>query len=379
MNLVIHGKESIEQLKKYVDAFMSEVPDRNQDAIMDIKGPMFRSDLLQKYLLIEPRKDLRSLTITWEIPYEFANLDTKPASLVSHVLGHEGEHSLLAFLKEKNLVEGLGAGKSIYGARNVIFEISVSLTPSGLENKDFIIKTIFQAIESLRQRKYPKYLFDELNYISRISYEYQQRSASMATSYCENLRREGLDSFPFRSILISEFNPQHALDLLNFMTPEKCFITVISKDIRPKDDSQKNILKSRLKKEKWMGAKYAIMDMEQRFIDSLKNCSAHPEITYPDPNPFIPDDLQIVPAKEKNVEELPVKIIDGKDTDFSDQVYFAFDSEFLVPEVCIQYHIRTPFIRPGNPRSQALTDLFLKFVNDDLTKIAYDASYAGIG
>ena len=117
---------------------------------------------------IQPLKDFRELTISWEIPYKFNNDDSKPSILVSHALGHEGKGSLLSKLKTEGLAEGLSAGKSHAGWDNLMFEVSVSLTEKGAAEWRTVVGRIFEAIESFKGSKYPKHLYDEINLLNKV-------------------------------------------------------------------------------------------------------------------------------------------------------------------------------------------------------------------
>ena len=283
------------------------------------------------------------------------------------VIGHEGEHSLLALLKKEELAEALSAGKSHMGAKNVLFEISISLTEHGLANVDLVIQRIFEGLATFRSRVFPEYIFKEINLMSKISYEYQQRYPSLATTYCKLARREGLETFPNRSYLISRFDPRKVDGLLEILKPQNSFITIVSKD----NPLSKDLI---TKTEKWMRARYAVGPIEPTLLLQWDTAKSHPETSYPNPNPFIPDSLDLVPIPNDSDYLVP-KIL-SKDS--SGIAYISADKEFLLPKLCYSFNIKSPKIRPGNAKSTVLAELYLKFVNERLLKVSYDASEAGL-
>jgi len=63
---------------------------------------------------------------------------------LSHLIGHEGQGSLLSLLKEKNWVNHLEAGSHVPGRGFGTFKVAVDLTPEGLQNTDNIVTFLFQ-------------------------------------------------------------------------------------------------------------------------------------------------------------------------------------------------------------------------------------------
>jgi insulysin len=76
--------------------------------------------------------------------------DAKPGHYIAHLIGHEGPGSLLSELKSRGLCTVLSAydrrGAKGFG----FFNVSVDLTPEGIEKTDDIITLIFQYINLLK-------------------------------------------------------------------------------------------------------------------------------------------------------------------------------------------------------------------------------------
>jgi hypothetical protein len=59
-----------------------------------------------------PVRDSRTVELTWQIPFApHPTYTSKPASYLSHLLGHEGSGSVLSCLKQKGWANGLSAGQ----------------------------------------------------------------------------------------------------------------------------------------------------------------------------------------------------------------------------------------------------------------------------
>ena len=57
-----------------------------------------------------PVKDRHNLTITWQLPSQLFQWQTKPCDYIAHLLGHEAQGSLLSSLKKKAWVTTCVAG-----------------------------------------------------------------------------------------------------------------------------------------------------------------------------------------------------------------------------------------------------------------------------
>jgi len=84
MTLAVLGKESLEELADMVENICGPIPFKKTAEPLEIDGKVFPASLQGKKVWIEPLKDLKQLTLTWEIPYEYIDLDTKTARLLSH-------------------------------------------------------------------------------------------------------------------------------------------------------------------------------------------------------------------------------------------------------------------------------------------------------
>ena len=74
-----------------------------------------------------------------------------PLSYFSHLIGHEGENSLLSYLKAEDYAMDLSAGGSDFLDCMSDFEVNVTLTKKGLANTDKVVDAIFTYIQRLKE------------------------------------------------------------------------------------------------------------------------------------------------------------------------------------------------------------------------------------
>ena len=117
MRLIVISPLPLEQLTDLVVKDFKEVPNlkRPQE---NLSAPLFLPEP-PSYVYIEPIKNVRKLTLIWDLPPKFSHMkDSKPDSIICYVLGHEGKGSLLADLKEEKLAEAITCGSIQYGPNN---------------------------------------------------------------------------------------------------------------------------------------------------------------------------------------------------------------------------------------------------------------------
>ena len=119
-------------MKTLVLEFFSTVP-KNIDAHVDLPkllpfDPSSRGTLTH----VKAIKDIRRIEITFQTCDNSSHYRANPGKYISHLVGHEGEGSILALLKKKNWATELYAGFEYDGLGFQIMRISIELSREGL-------------------------------------------------------------------------------------------------------------------------------------------------------------------------------------------------------------------------------------------------------
>ena len=370
MHLVVISSLGLEELETLVIESFKEVPTSNRQALV-VDKPILSNQQIGKVTAIQPLKDMRSVSMVWELPSQFAHmLEARPDDLVSFVLGHEGEESLLAQLKREKLAEGLSSGGYPYGNNNFLFEIEVSLTRKGVKEVNQVIERTFQGIKRLQQGGIPDYLFKEMQAKAKVDYQYQSRSEPyyLAMSQARQLIREPLETFPEVTQIPQWHDPSGVNEVLGFLTPENCFVTTVAKEEFSEVSPDR--------KEKWMGVEYSTQQIPNMVIEKWAAADEHESIDIPAPNILMPENLPLLHTGETD-ESYPPKPTLISQTNKS-LIYYKQDNRYLVPEVFWTFKIMTPEVDPFSAESLILTDLYVKAITEALNPFSYNAALAGI-
>ncbi|MGA8163427.1 MAG: insulinase family protein [Waddliaceae bacterium] len=372
MRLVVYSPLPIEKLRQRVVADFNRVPTRNRKPL-EVEKKAFTEESQGHYVYIEPIRDSRRLTLVWELPSSFVNMrDTQPERIVSHVLGHEGEHSLLAQLKREQLAESLCCAGIKLGDHLFTFFLQIDLTNEGLRDVDQVINRTFQAIQNFREQGVPDYLFDEIKKMQTIQYQYQSKGNEflMLMQHAQHIHDEKeLATYPEVTNMIQRFDPQAVKEMLGALKPGRANVFIMAPSTLTGQVMDR--------KEQWIGVDYALTPIPQETMEEWEHPEPHSKISLPQPNIFIPNDLQII-SKPRNTRKKPMPTPNLLVDDSTARIYFAHDDLFNVPKISWILHIRTPEITLDNAMKVVIADLYVKSLNDALTKFSYPAQIAGL-
>ncbi|CAG8782773.1 45453_t:CDS:10 [Gigaspora margarita] len=278
---------------------------------------------------LKPVKDNHGLEITFPFPDQEPLYYTKPGRYLGHLIGHEGVGSILSLLKKKGWANRLSSYRSHQYVGFEVFKISIDLTEEGL---DFRF-----------QEKYsPAYYASELAV-------YMQRPYP----------RELILSGPH---LLREYKPELIAEGLDYLTWDKCIITLSSK-----------LLKGLDKKEKWFGVEYKMEPINEKLLKAIQNPNLHPDLNLQPPNIFIPSNFEVNKLTNITPRTRPDLI---KDTMLS-RLWYKKDDTFWIPKVGALFLIRSPLAH-STPLNAVKTRLYVDLVVDAFAEYAYDAEIAGI-
>ena len=370
MRLVIYSPLSIdESINQVVSKFRNIPTIAKEPYAMD--GVAFSPDGEGKYIYIQPVKDIRSLTIIWQLDAEIAKMeDTRPDALISHLLGHEGKNSLLEQLKREKLAIALASGATRLGDDFMILSIKIDLTEKGLKSIQQVITRVFQAIANLKERGLPKYVFDEVKKMAEINYQYQSKENefTMLMKHGLLIHDENFASYPEKTNIIKKYSKEDFLGLVNTLTPANARFFILA----PTDLTSAKADMT----ERWIGVKYSLKPIPKDIFKNWQRVLSNAEIDIPPPNEFIPDNLDLKQTKKTKDTVIPMpEVITDNDRAL---IYFSPDTKFNVPKVSWILQLKTPGISLQDPAQVAMGELFIKCLKDDLSNFAYSAQIGGL-
>ncbi|KAF1981764.1 a-pheromone processing metallopeptidase Ste23 [Aulographum hederae CBS 113979] len=370
MKLVVLGRERLDELESWVVELFSDVPNRDlpQDR-WDGLTP-FREEELMTQVFAKPVLDSRMLDLYFPYQDEEEMFESKPGRYISHLIGHEGPGSILAYIKKKGWANSLGSGPLTLCPGSAMLSVSIRLTEEGLKNYQEVVKVFFQYVSMLHESPPQEWIAKEMQVMSEVNFRYRQKLGAAKT--CSGLSGMMHKPYPRDQLLsapniIKKFDPVAIKEGLSYLRPENCRVTLVSQEYPGGWDM----------KEKWYGTEYKYDKMPQDFVsmlqDAFKNRHRPAELHLPHKNEFIPTRLEV---EKKEVAE-PMKTPWLIRHDESVRAWWKKDDRFWVPKGTLQVTLRS-LIASVTPRMAVMAHLYRELVQDSLDEYSYDAEIAGL-
>lgn len=362
MHLVMLSPLPIEEMRTLAVQNFSSVPQyvvSQKQIPQDVCSQKQRGHMI----FIKPVKDIKQLSLMWEVPSRFAeDISRKAPFLVSYALGQEGENSLTQVLKNEKIAESVSISCDRWSKQSLFFTVDIALTDYGLTQVDTAIMRVYQAIALLKQQGFPSYLFDEIQTMAKLNYQFQSRDDAFHSimHIASDLPYEDLGSFPEKLRIPSQYDPHFVQSFIETLKPENCVYFVMADPVKtgiPTDT-----------KEKWMNAEYAIKKVSKAHLSAWEAPALSPDLQLPPQNPYLPKELELVQS-ENEMADTPILLA----SDTGSCLYYAQDTRYKVPEIAFSFGFKSPLI-DHTVKSQVLTSLYLRAFTE---KLSSDLSLAG--
>ncbi|TDZ49920.1 putative zinc protease [Colletotrichum trifolii] len=355
MKLVVLGREPLDVLEDWVAEFFTGVPNKNLEPNRWDDEVPFRESELGMQVFAKPVMDSRELNLFFPFLDEEHMFETQPSRYVSHLIGHEGPGSIMAYVKEKGWANGLSAGAY-----------------PGLKHYKEIVKVFFQYVALLRESPPQEWIFVEQKGMADVDFKFKQKTpASRFTSKISSIMQKPLP----REWLLSGYSRLRKFDAklieegLACLRPDNFRMTIISQKFSG-DWNQK---------EKWYGTEYRHEKIPADFMEEIKKAASSPpsgrltELHLPHRNNFIPTKLE-VEKKEVKEPALSPRVVRS---DSLARTWFKKDDTFWVPKANLVISCRNPNIY-ATAENAVKARLFTDLVRDALEAYSYDAELAGL-
>ena len=356
MKLAILSNRPLKEQAALVEKYFNDIP--NHKVVLPVIDSNFRKKLDGKYRLLKIKtiKDVRSLTIYFPTIRLHDHLESKPATIIGSLIGHEGKGSLLSLLKEEGLVLGLSAGGGQSHHDLSSFGINLSLTKKGVANYERVLELVFAYIKMLRQHGTEEYTYLENQVMAETDYKWKDPDEGMGfvagrAGLMHDYPLEEVETLPY---LFTKYDPQVYLKLLETLTPENSLVVLQTNSVEVNQS------------EPIYEAEYSLTEVDGAKFDKLSSSPVVEGLLYPAKNDFIPYNLELV-------KDVPHLVWD----DDLAKVWFQFDNRFKQPRMFMQLRIETPLVYDSVKHSQ-VASLYNRMVQEGLNEIVYPIQLAGL-
>lgn len=366
MTLVVSGREPLAELSAMVVERFSAVAN-NHAKVIKINQPLFEPGQLPLMLEIKPEKQQRTLSIGFPTADVTDHFRQKPLHYLGNIIGHEGRGSLLSYLKQQGWAEGLSAGAGLSYAGGASFNISIKLTPVGVEHVDEIITAVFQALNRIGESADQRRLFEEQRALAAQTFRYQEKSAPI--NYAMALATD-LHYYPPADVLrgtylMEQFDRELIQRFLSYLRPDNSIITLSEPGVKVDQTSH------------FYATEYRVYSPQAERLSRWQSAGTNADIKMPAPNVFIAEDLAIksVGAGSTDNDEASPQLLSS---DNGVRLWHKRDLTFKQPKGSLLFSLRSP-IASDSAEHRALLDLTSSVIADELNELSYPATLAGLG
>jgi insulysin len=367
MTFTLIGNYDLDTLEQWTQERFSTVPKR--DVITQKKRPsLYLQDQLPLDLQIEPIKELRQLKLSFPMPESLSLYQYKPLQIINHLLGHEGEGSLLALLKTRGWAEGLSAGQGVSTPKESTLAVNIQLTLVGLFRIDEITAAVFAYIELLQQglqdKTFIDRIYDEQHQLAELAFANQAKSTAghYAVRLTNNLRHREASHVIYGDYQWQTPSVDILKPFLNQLTQNNLIRTLIAPEV------ETNTVDT------WYDTKMMLRPAVIKLTTVNEEAILKPEyreqLFLPKANPFIPQSFALT---DTPAQAIPTRLIDEAGL----RLWYYPEQEFRLPKAKVFINLHNQNVA-DNSKDRIIAQLFSHSVNELISSYTYPAYVAGL-
>lgn len=357
MTLVLSGNYPLRLLEAWAKEHFADIPNHNTLA-RNTNEPLFTPKQLPLDMNIEPVKEIRRLQFSFPLPESRSLYPVKPVQVISNLLGHEGEGSLLAFLKEKGWAEGLSAGRSLSSESENLLVVQIQLTRQGLAHIDPITQALLAYIELIKAKPLPEYLVKEQQQLNELAFRFQEQSR--LTDFVVRLS-SNLLIYPPQDVIFGDYrfgniSSAQWQPFLNGLDANNMLRTLIAPQVATDTIDP------------WYETPIRIRPLNYSanadFAEELQ------QLHLPEANPFIPTDFELHATGH---EAHPIELAQLENS----RAWYYPEHDFNLPKARIIVQFQQSKVQ-SSAHERVLAHLYARAVNESLNTFSYPAALAGL-
>jgi len=289
MKAVIYSSKPMDELQKIAVTTFGRVENRHA-TVPDITVPVVtdkQKGIIIHYVPAQPRKLLK---IEFRIDNNADKFRSKTDTLIAYLIGNRSKNTLSDWLQNNGLADSIDAGADPVIDRNGgVFSISVSLTDTGLANRDRVIAAVFSYLNKLRAGGINKQYFDEVAHVLNLDFRYPSitRDMDYIQWLADTMLRVPIADTLDASYIADRYDPAAIKARLDGMTPQNARIWFISPD-EPHN-----------KLAYFVDAPYQVDRITPQRFAAWQAASDKIDLALPALNPYIPDNFSLIKPGKK--------------------------------------------------------------------------------
>ncbi|WP_158968263.1 insulinase family protein [Paraglaciecola sp. L3A3] len=323
--------------------------------------PLYLTENLAIKISIKPLQKAQRLIISFALPNPKVHFRSKPLSILSHLLGDEGENSLLEFLKNKGWATSLNAGGGIEGKNFRDFNINIQLTEQGIQYITDIINALFSFIDMIKKNGIELWRIKELATIKQQEWDYSEpeKPIDQALHISQSMFEYSEEYVLAGDFVIDDIRPNLPIKLLELFKPEHMRIKLIHPDVSTSQIAN------------WYHTPYQVEKIDKKTLGAYTTFDLDFKFNLAQPNPFIIEQPKI--QSNHITFDVPKPIVQQTGLN----LWYGQDNKFKQPKGDCFLTFDCAAVNEGIELVSAKR-LWIGLLNEKLNKRYYQAELAGM-
>ncbi|CAD8058440.1 unnamed protein product [Paramecium sonneborni] len=367
MKLVIYGSQSIETLEGWAHSYFETIQNKNLTSPSYNIMPFNQTNLGQliKYV---PIKNQDYLELIYILDYLYPHYRSCPGKYLSHLIGHEGENSLLSLLIKEDLAQELSSGPSNTMKQFSDMSIRIKLTQKGLQQYLKVIQYVQEYIELLKQKGPQEWIFKEIQAIKKLEFDFLEKGDpfNYVCTLASRMQLYPIEDILRSPYLMEQYQPELIQQITNQLTGDRLIIFLSSQTFS-------NQLGN---KEEYFGTEYSQVKFSEEITTVFQKAgeTISPQLNLPPQNIYIPKHTNVLP-QQNGLPQFPELIWQNEQSD----LWFKQDDRFQVPKTVIQLRINTVEVGYGKlSKTEAIAKIWQALLKNHVREFNYLAEMAKI-
>jgi insulysin len=367
MTFALIGNYDLDILEQWTQEKFSAIPKR--EVTVKVKRPsLYLRDQLPLDLQIEPIKELRQLRLAFPVPESLSAYHHKPLQIINHLLGHEGEGSLLALFKKRGWAEGLSAGSGVNTPWESTLSVNIQLTSVGLFRIDEITAAVFAYIdllkEGLQDKAFIERIYGEQHQLAELAFANQAKSKAdhYAVRLTSNLRHREASKVIYGDYQWLTPSADILKPFLDPLNVNNVIRTLIAPEVETNTVDIWYDTKMMLRP--------AVISLSAADGEPMLKPQYREQLFLPEANPFIPQSFTLTDAAAQSI---PTTLIDETGL----RLWYYPEQEFDLPKATVFINLHNQDVA-DKARDRIIAQLFSHTVNELISSYTYPAYVAGL-
>lgn len=365
MTLAVQSKQPMHDMVEWIDNLFSEVPtDHQPPPVFKISGEPFCPDRFHKIFKIVSARSNKKIIFSWYLPPVIKLYKMKPLEYIAWIVGHEGNGTLISYLRKLKYAMALQAGEeddfysnSIYS----LFSITIELTDLGLKNVNEVIELTFSFLNLVKEKGISENIFKQIQTLALNDFNFAENNTAVdhVMDISGNMLLYDEEDYLSGPFLFHEYSPKTIAQYLNLMTANRVAIFILATKFNNSLFTTDPIFKT----------KYFTEDITKEVENKWTTVKPHSFFKIDVENPFLTTDFTILPNDAE--KKYPEKIFENNHI----ELWYKQDKNFKLPKSYIMFHFITQQASKSTTNYMCL-DLFLDSLVFLLNEDTYPATIA---